>query len=63
MPSDNYRAYRLDGDGRFRGATWFRANSDEHAIARAGTMHPVDRAEVWLGTRLVAILPTLALAT
>lgn len=57
MPSENYRYYRLDGVGHLHEAEWFRAESDEAAIAQIEERHPDAICEIWRDRRLVASLP------
>ena len=56
MPSENYRYYRLDGDGRLHFAEWFSGESDEQAIEQIQAKHPNAKCEIWKGKRLVAKL-------
>ena len=56
MPSDDYRYYHLDGDGRLHCAQWFSAESDEHAIGQVRVNHPNAKCEIWRGKRLIARL-------
>jgi hypothetical protein len=57
MPSENYRYYCLDVDGRLHNADWFKADSDEQAVALIADKHPGSKCEVWQGNRLVAQIP------
>ena len=54
MPSENYRYYCLDGDGRLHNAEWFHAETDEDAVAQIEAKHPNGLCEVWQGERFVA---------
>ena len=56
MPSENYRYYHLDGDGRLHFAEWFSAARDEDAIEQVRVNHPDSKCEIWRGNRLVAKL-------
>lgn len=56
MPSENYRYYHLDGDGRLHFAEWFPAESDEQATEQIRVIHPDAKCEIWQGNRLVAKL-------
>ena len=62
MPADNYRAYLFDGAGRLHGPMWFAAGSDEQAVSRIEAFEGGGIAEIWLGNRLVASLPTMPMA-
>ena len=54
--SSTYRAYCVDGFGRFTAAEWIEAESDDEALEIArGLDHPVGT-EVWQGSRLVGRL-------
>ena len=56
MSSENYRCYRLDGDGRLHFAEWFSAASDAQAIEQIQGKHPNAKCEIWQGKRLVTKL-------
>ncbi len=59
MSSEEYRYYRLDGDGRLHCAEWISAVDDEQAVELIRVSHPDAKCEVWKGTRLVAkLVPT-----
>ena len=53
MPSEKYRYFRYDSEGRIHGAREFSASSDEAAIAQVADQHPNDFCEIWQGNRLV----------
>lgn len=51
--SQDYRYYCLDSSGRLHDTTWFKAASDDGAVAQVETKHPNDNCEIWQGRRLV----------
>ena len=53
MSPNDYRYYRLDGDGHIQGADWLDAPSDEEAIAQLRVKHSGGICELWKGKRLV----------
>jgi hypothetical protein len=56
MSSEDYRYYRLDGDGRIHDAEWISAVDDEQAVELIRASHPDSKCEAWKGARLVARL-------
>ena len=54
MPLESYRYYCLDAAGSLHNAKWFKAESDEAAIAFVQQKHPDGQCEIWSGRRLVA---------
>lgn len=56
MSSEDYRYYRLDGDGHIHAAEWISAVNDEEAVEQVRAGHPATKCEVWKGSRLVAKL-------
>ena len=56
MSSQTYRYYCLDSTGHLHSAQWFKADSDEAAVAQVEIMHPDSLCEIWQGGRLVAKL-------
>ena len=56
MSREPYRYYCLDRTGRLHSAEWFKADSDEEAIAQIEAKHPDALCEIWQGKRLVAKL-------
>ena len=53
MPSDNYRYFCHDFEGRLHAAKTFCAASDEDAVAQIAAKHPYDYCKIWHGNRLV----------
>jgi hypothetical protein len=56
MLLNEYRYYRVDEVGRFHDAEWFRAASDDRAIAEVRARHPGVKCQIWQHKRLVAKL-------
>ena len=54
MSSRDYRYYQLDGVGHLHGAEWFKADSDENAIAFIAAKYPDSSWEIWEGERMVS---------
>ena len=55
-PEKVYRIYCLDSARHIVSADWFRASSDEDAIAKAQAAAFGSKCEIWDGKRLVAQL-------
>lgn len=59
MSQETYRYYCLDGSGQLHSAEWFKAESDEAAIAHVESIHPDSLCEIWKNNRLVAKLSAM----
>lgn len=56
MSLEKYRFYCLERGGNLHIAEWFKAASDDEALAHIRAKHPDAMCEIWLGERLVATL-------
>ena len=56
MSLKKYRCYCLESGGNLHIAEWFKAESDDDAIAHIRAKHPDALCEIWHGERLVATL-------
>ncbi len=61
MSSENYRYYCLDSVGRLHEAAWFRAASDDDAVAQIEKKNVDAMFEIWQGRRMVARISPTAL--
>ena len=60
MSLEMYRYYHLDGVGQLHGAEWFKAASDDQAVAQIEATHLGGSCEIWQNRRLVAKLSPLS---